>query len=382
MPHLINAAPAVLGVSLLLPMVAVQVAAETSPRVQVPVTDPRASPITTPEVVTPLSIEVKQTEPGQADNGSAAILDACWTPQQLAGDTKDRQIQRHLKPDRTPPPDWAIRAAEQSLPPLAQGLAGSIRGVETADPKARLVALTFDLCEQANERAGYDAGVVNALRAAGVKATFFAGGKWMRTHPEQAMQLMADPLFEVGNHAWTHGNLRLLEGESVREQMLWPQAEYQVLRQALSERPCAVGAGLSALGRIPAWPTLFRFPYGVCNQASLDAAAGFGLAAIQWNLVTGDPDQGRSAKAIADAVRQGVKPGRGTIVVAHANGRGWHTAEALGLLIPQLRADGYAFVTVSELLVAGRPVAAQSCYEVRPGDNARYDTLFGKGTGQ
>lgn len=324
---------------------------------------------------------VLPSESGRAGYGSEAILHACWTPEQLAGSIDDKQYQRHLKADRTSPPDWAIRAAEGALPPLAPALRGSIRQVEPADPGARLVALTFDLCEQANERAGYDAKLVNTLRAEGVKATFFAGGKWLRTHPEQAMQLMADPLFEIGNHAWTHGNLRVIQGEDARAQILWTQAEYQVLRQGLSERPCAVEAGPEEWRRIPAWPMVFRFPYGVCNQGSLDVAAGLGLAAVQWSLVTGDPDKGRSAEAIARAVRDGVKPGRGTIVVAHANGRGWHTAEALPLFVPQLRAQGYRFVTASELLAAGRPVAAETCYEVRPGDNTRYDTLFGRGTG-
>jgi peptidoglycan-N-acetylglucosamine deacetylase len=195
------------------------------------------------------------------------------------------------------------------------------------------------------------------------------------------MQLMADPLFEIGNHAWTHGNLRVIQGEEARAQTLWTQAEYQVLRQGLSERSCAVEAGLQEWRRIPAWPMVFRFPYGVCNQGSLDVVAGLGLAAVQWSLVTGDPDKGRSAEAIARTVRDGVKPGRGTIVVAHANGRGWHTAEALPLFVPQLRAQGYRFVTASELLAAGRPVAAETCYEMRPGDNTRYDTLFGRGTG-
>jgi peptidoglycan-N-acetylglucosamine deacetylase len=63
----------------------------------------------------------------------------------------------------------------------------------------------------------------------------------------------------------------------------------------------------------------------------------------------------------------------GAIVVAHANGRGWHTAAALPLFIPQLRARGYRFVTVSELLAMGTPVAAGECYERTPGDNRRYD---------
>lgn len=312
----------------------------------------------------------------------AAILQACWTPAQLAGSPRDRIIQRGLKPDPAPPPDWAIRAAETALPPLSAGLRGSIRAVEPTDPQAHLVALTFDLCEQANERAGYDAELVATLREQGVKATFFAGGKWLRTHPEQAMQLMADPRFEIGNHAWTHANLRVVSGPEARDQILWTQAQYQVLRRELAERSCAQVAGPAVLERIPEWPAVFRFPYGTCNSDALEATAGLGLAAIQWSVVTGDPAKGQSAQAIAQAVLAGVKRHRGAIVVAHANGRGWNTARSLSLFIPELRRQGYRFVTLSELLGAGRPVAVEACYEERPGDNRRYDALFGRGTGK
>ena len=31
---------------------------------------------------------------------------------------------------------------------------------------------------------------------------------------------------------------------------------------------------------------------------------------------------------------------------------------------------------MSELLAKGEPVIADSCYELKPGDNARYDKLF------
>lgn len=321
---------------------------------------------------------------GQAVAGPdpAVLLNACWTPAQLAGTDQDNVITRGLKPDRDPPAEWAIRAAEQALPPLAPGLRGSIRSVEPADPQARLVALTFDLCEQANERAGYDAELVDTLRRLGVKATFFAGGKWLRTHPEQAMQLMADPRFEIGNHAWTHANLRVVSGPEVHDQVLWTQAQYQVLRRELAQRPCAQAAGPAALSRVPEWPAVFRFPYGTCNQGSLEAAAGFGLPSIQWSVVTGDPVKGQSARAIAQAVLAGVRRNRGAIVVAHANGRGWNTARSLSLFIPELLEQGYQFVTVSELLAAGRPVAVEECYEVRPGDNRRYDALFGRGNGR
>ena len=328
----------------------------------------------------PLSI-AEPTPPPEPLPGSEAILHACWSPEQLAGSPFERATRHGLTPDRERPPAWAMAAAPAATRSLPADLRGSIRGVEPADPQVRLVALTFDLCEQANERTGYDAGVVDWLRAHRVKATFFAGGKWMRTHPERAMQLMADPLFEVGNHAWTHGNLRVIGGEAARQQILMAQAQYQVLRQALQERPCTAEAGPGEWERIPAWPTLFRFPYGTCSPETLAGAADLGLASIQWRLVTTDPDRSRDAQAIARTVRTEITRRRGSIVVAHANGHGWHTAEALPLFVPQLQAEGYRFVTVSELLAAGRPVAVGGCYEVRPGDNLRYDKQFGQGSG-
>jgi hypothetical protein len=76
-------------------------------------------------------------------------------------------------------------------------------------------------------------------------------------------------------------------------------------------------------------------------------------------------------EVIARAVLAEAKPG--SIIIAHANGRGLHTAEALPLFVPQLRARGFEFVTVSELLAAGIPEVAPSCYERHPGDNERYD---------
>ncbi len=321
-------------------------------------------------------------EPGpDLGPGSNAVLHACWTPQQLAGSAPELATRRHLKPDPEPPPTWAIEAASGALRPLPKALAGSIRAVEPRDPDARLIALTFDLCEQANERTGYDGRIVDWLRAHQIKATFFAGGKWMRSHPERAMQLMADPLFEVGNHAWTHGNLRLIEGDEARDQILWTQAEYQVLRHDLQARPCRLVAGARAMQQIPLWPRVFRFPYGTCNEASLGLVRSLGLPAIQWTIVTADPDKGRSAAAIAGAIREGVRQHRGAIVVAHANGHGWHTAASLPLFVPGLVEQGFRFVTLSELLGAGTPTAAEGCYELRPGDNLHYDKQFGRGTG-
>ena len=303
-----------------------------------------------------------------------SLLTACWTPEQLRGRPEERKVVRGLPVDRSPP---QRSEAQRPNPPLGPQFARSLRSVTPIGGR-KLVALTFDLCEQSDEKAGYDGEVVDTLREQQAKATFYAGGKWMRSHPERAIQLMADPLFEVGSHAWTHGNLRVLRGPAMEDQILWTQAEYEILRDQLLTRPCAAPYRTRAEQTIPPVPQSLRFPYGACDSASLDAAAATGLYPVQWSIVTGDPAKGQSASQIVRTVLADLRPG--AIIVAHANGRGWHTAEALKTLVPEIRRRGYDFVTIGELIRSGTPTMVEQCYEVKPGDNLRYDRIFGPGT--
>jgi peptidoglycan/xylan/chitin deacetylase (PgdA/CDA1 family) len=251
---------------------------------------------------------------------------------------------------------------------------GFIRSVKL-DSDKKYIALTFDLCQRASEKTDYEANIVNYLRDRHIKATFFAGGKWMESHPEQTMQLMADPLFEIGNHSWTHRNLRVLQKKQAISEQIWlAQNQYAVLRQQLINQACTKQADPAEVNRIPAVPTAFRFPYGVCSTQSLNRVNDAGLVAVQWNIVSGDPDKRQTAENMASRIVEQAKPG--SIIVAHANGRGWKTADALKLLVPQLQQQGYQFVTVSKLLKAGKAVTEDTCYELKPGDNLRYDKYF------
>lgn len=309
--------------------------------------------------------------------GSKTILDACWSPEALAG--SPGELKSRYRRDTSPP----SRTQPQQRPePLPQSWRGSIRRVKLKDPRRKAIALTFDLCERSSETAGYDARLINLLRRLGVRATLYAGGKWMRSHPERTQQLMADPLFEIGNHAWTHGNMRVLKGREMQNQVLWTQAQYELLRDDLRQRLAQCGLHVKSIdremARVPPLPSSFRYPYGTCSQEALDFMGDQGLPSVQWDVVTGDPSRKQSAKAIKKAMLQGIKPG--SIIVAHANGRGWHTAEAMEEALPLLLEQGYEFVTISELLSLGEPEVASTCYELRPGDNRIYDQKVGRGT--
>jgi peptidoglycan-N-acetylglucosamine deacetylase len=123
--------------------------------------------------------------------------------------------------------------------------------------------------------------------------------------------------------------------------------------------------------RVPARMGLYRFPFGACNAAGLAAAKAADVLPIQWDVALGDPDPNQTADRMVRAVLHRVRPG--SIIIGHANGHGVHTAEALTRMIPALRERGYELVTVSELLAAGEPEVATTCYNSRPGDLDQYD---------
>jgi len=315
-------------------------------------------------------VAASQTGAAAADD-ERRLIDACWSAQELAPQAGEAARKRDRTFDTPPAGATAVEGwpavPVESAPPEALG---AIRSVKLP-PGRKLIALTFDLCEQPGEIAGYDGAIVDFLRRENIKATFFAGGKWMRSHAERTRQLMADPLFEMGNHSEAHRNLRLLNGQRLVDEVAGPQRAYESIRADLASSQCA-GAHPDAIQSIAPRLQLFRFPYGACNAQALREIHDQGLRAIQWNLSTGDPSQGQSAAAIIRAMAD-AQPG--AIVLNHANGRGWHTAAALPQAIARLRARGFEFVTVSELLAAGEPVIVPGCYDSRPGDTNRYDNL-------
>jgi peptidoglycan/xylan/chitin deacetylase (PgdA/CDA1 family) len=299
-----------------------------------------------------------------------AEANQCWSQAALAHRDGEQLIHKNVPAAIVRPPRM------QNIPPqsAAGGRIGAVRRVELPAGSKKLVAITFDLCEQPHEIAGYQGDIVDFLRAQNVKATFFAGGKWLLTHAERAEQLMSDPLFEVGNHSWEHRNLRVISGPAMLQEISAPLSAYQTLRADLKSKNCKRPGDPVLVGeRVPAGVKLFRFPYGACDVKSLEAVDAAGLTAVQWDVSAGDPWQGVTGPIMVKQVLAHVRPG--SIVIFHANGRGWHTFEALPEIIGKLKQRGFEFVTVSELMRAGTPVVDSRCYDARPGDTDKYDRV-------
>ncbi len=289
-----------------------------------------------------------------------ATAGVCWTPDDLAHRLGEEKVQKRVKAALISPPKGTLAGYS----PLPQR--GVVRRVKLA-PGKRLIALTFDLCEQPSEIAGYQGGIVDFLRKNHVKATFFIGGKWMLSHRGRSQQIMADTLFEVANHTWAHRNLRNLTGTALTNEVRSVQVAYEQVRAELAAKQCMAPDGRTPAARqAPKRLGLFRFPYGACSQEALTEVAEQGLLPIQWDVSSGDPAFSQSAATMTQNVLSSARPG--SIVLFHANGRGWHTEAALPGIVGTLRAKGFEFVTVSELLAAGEPVMSATCYDSKPGD--------------
>ena len=297
----------------------------------------------------------------KSDGGAGS---SCWAADQLRAKSGEAKVKITRCAYRSVPAGSVTRPAAGF-----KATGKVIRRVELP-PGKKLVAFAFDLCEQPFEIAGYQGDIVDLLSENKVPATFFAGGKWLVTHPERAAQLVGDPLFEVANHAWEHRFFPLLDQTRMDAEIRSAQLAYQQVVESLRDRRCLALNGRPAFQNAAPQQRLFRFPFGACTPEAIKAVESYGLQAVQWDVSSSDAWRGQSSNGIVRSVLKRVRPG--SIVLFHANGRGWNTAKALTILFKRLRERGYEFAQVTELIAAGQPVYADKCYDFREGDVNRH----------
>ncbi len=298
------------------------------------------------------------------DNRSDLRLQALQARDRRGAIPNDKRAAQHRTPDA-------------SLPPNPAAADGVIRRVNLPGGE-KACALTFDLCELDTATSGFDADMLIWMQDKTIPATLFMGGKWMRSHERRVREVLRDPLFEIGNHAWAHANFALLSEDRMREEILDTQAQYEQLR-----RLAVRDAGRSAVGggpEIPASLRLFRFPYGRCTPEALQVVADLGLEPIQWDVVA-ETGGNNASLARGRHVAGQVKPG--SILLFHANLVPRGSFQLLRYVVTALERDGWRFVTVSELLAMGAPEREKEGYFEKPGDNASLDGRYGReGTGR
>lgn len=182
------------------------------------------------------------------------------------------------------------------------------------------IALTFDDGPQP----GRTAQLLDLLKQLHVRGTFFFVGKQAALYPDIVRRAAAEG-HEVGNHTWSHPNLnKLSEPEALRE-----LASANRLLGHLAGRP----------------PRFFRPPGGNINAAARAAGASLNLTPAMWTFL-GGKTEGMPVEIMTPKFIEAAQPG--AIFLIHDGTK--KIGEMLPAVVQQLRAEGYEFVTLSELM--------------------------------
>jgi peptidoglycan/xylan/chitin deacetylase (PgdA/CDA1 family) len=166
--------------------------------------------------------------------------------------------------------------------------------------------------------------VLDILAAKDVKATFFVMGSRVKQYPKAVKRMGAEG-HSVQNHSYSHPQFWKMSADQIRSQL---QRTNKLVKQQTGQQP-----------------TLFRPPYGQTNATIRKVGKELGMAQVLWNV---DPNdwKDKDANTVVKRVLSGVKPG--SIVLTH--GLYPSTLEAYPIIIDKLRAKGYAFVSIPELV--------------------------------
>lgn len=196
---------------------------------------------------------------------------------------------------------------------------------------AKYVALTFD----DGPNPPYTDQIVEYLHQEKVAATFFVVGMAVAKYPKSVKREVAYG-DAIGNHSWDHAHLVLETRKHIAR-------EIEMTDQAISD---ATGVHTD----------LFRPPFGARDYAVIQVAHDLGYEVIMWSVPLARDWERPAPQVIADRVERHVTSG--SIIVLHDGNKGVGgdrepTVEATKLIVQDLRAQGYRFVTVPELIRLG-----------------------------
>ena len=214
----------------------------------------------------------------------------------------------------------------------------SYKGVIITVPTTeKVVALTFD----DGPNPPHTQALLDMLAQHEVMATFFLKGRNVEAFPE-SVRAVANAGHEIGNHSYFHRPMISLSKTDMREEV--------------------VRTNIMIENILGYEPVLFRPPYGAQGPGLKLALQELGMSSIlvstngaDWEVT--DPQQ------IAISVLENIEPG-GIILLHDGHGdvdepetqdSGVATVLATGIIIEELKAQGYRFATVGDLVALANP---------------------------
>lgn len=181
----------------------------------------------------------------------------------------------------------------------------------------------------------YTPEVLDILKEKEVEATFFLVGKHVKKYPEIVKRIINEG-HTVGNHTYSHRSLIPLSREKTDFEIIETE---KVIREIIGEKP-----------------TLFRPPRGVYSDYSRELLMDNRYTMVLWDVSSQDWRELRYNNIVTNIINN---VQNGSVILFHdsgdiitsSGGDRRNTVRALPLIIDQLRAQGYDFITVDEMLI-------------------------------
>lgn len=194
--------------------------------------------------------------------------------------------------------------------------------------REKVVAITLDACE--TKTPSYlDWKIINYLIEKRIPFTLFVSGKFLIRNRHDLERIYRTGLVSIHNHSMNHYQHmeRLSKDEIIREIQEAEILIYQITGKRL---------------------LYFRFPGGNYDSRSLSIVESLGYKVVHWTFPSGDPDRRITPEMLHKHVVRNTVPG--SILIFHANGRGYSTGEALPRIVEDLKKQGYRFVKLEDYI--------------------------------
>ena len=205
---------------------------------------------------------------------------------------------------------------------------------------AKYVALTFDDGPSSEFTPQY----LDILDRYGAKATFYNLGDNAGANPDLAREVIARG-HQLCNHTMAHNQLTAVDNETIFREIT---TSAELLKNITGQAT-----------------THLRPPYGDFTERSWLASGGSITAAVRW---TGDSQDWRYTNDTEPQTIETIVSNSllnihsGSIILMHdGGGGGTQDVAALPVLIERLQADGYQFVTISDLMRAAGDIPEEIC---------------------
>ena len=169
--------------------------------------------------------------------------------------------------------------------------------------------------------------ILDLLKSENIKASFFLIGKNIADKKLQVERVHNEGHL-VLNHSYTHSNF----DKASKELMI---SEIEKTNNVIND----------ILG---VTPRLYRPPYGIITKDIKLAVKNLGMNIVLWNIDGEDWNSERSLDYVVNTQKKETK--NGSIILMHTQPNKEMSYEALKILIPHYRTQGYEFVKLDELL--------------------------------